>query len=99
MRGHRVQNKYTINFGKKIQEALRNAKASPLGRGVCAADGEGKPGDTEAPCSDKQFLCQSETIAVSAIPHQRPCPLRRSAPAPPKGEPWQDQKYYNKLKS
>lgn len=22
MRGHRVQNKYTINFGKKIQEAM-----------------------------------------------------------------------------
>ena len=33
MRGHRVQNKYTINFGKKIEEAMRNAKASPLGRG------------------------------------------------------------------
>ncbi len=33
MRGHRVQNKYTINFGKKIQEAMRNAKASPFGRG------------------------------------------------------------------
>ena len=33
MGGHRVQNKYTINFDKKIQEAMRNAKASPLGRG------------------------------------------------------------------
>lgn len=33
MRRHRVQNKYTINFGKKIQEAMRNAKASPKGRG------------------------------------------------------------------
>jgi len=33
MRGHRVQNKYTINFAKKIQEAMRNAKASPKGRG------------------------------------------------------------------
>ena len=32
MRGHRVQNKYTINFGKKIQETMRNAKASPKGR-------------------------------------------------------------------
>ena len=36
MRGHRVQNKYIINFGKKIQEAMRNAKASPLGRGGIA---------------------------------------------------------------
>ena len=25
MRGHRVQNKYTINFGKKIQEAMPRA--------------------------------------------------------------------------
>ena len=37
MRGHRVQNKYTINFDKKIQEAMRNAKASPLGRGGIAS--------------------------------------------------------------
>ena len=36
MRGHRVQNKYTINFDKKIQEAMRNDKASPLGRGGIA---------------------------------------------------------------
>ena len=28
MGGRRVQNKYTINFGKKIEEAMRNAKAS-----------------------------------------------------------------------
>lgn len=33
MRRHRVQNKYTINFNKKIQEAMRLAKASPKGRG------------------------------------------------------------------
>ena len=25
MGGHRVQNKYTINFGKKIEEAMRRA--------------------------------------------------------------------------
>ena len=25
MRGHRVQNKYTINFGKKIEEAMPRA--------------------------------------------------------------------------
>ena len=42
MRGHRVQNKYTINFNKKIQEAMRNAKASPFGRGGTEGDGEGK---------------------------------------------------------
>ena len=64
MRGHRVQNKYTINFDKKIQEAMRTAKASPFGRGVCAADGEGKPGTKEPLRSDRQALCQSDTIAV-----------------------------------
>ena len=37
--------------------------------------------------SDGQALCQSDTIAVPVILGQRPCPLRRSAPAPPKGEP------------
>ena len=68
--------------------ALRDAKASPYGRGGCEADGEGKPGRTELPCSDKQALCQSDTIAVPVVPRQRPCPLRRYAPAPPKGEPW-----------
>jgi hypothetical protein len=46
-------------------EALRNAKASPFGRGVIACDdGEGKPGTKEPLHSDKQALCQSDTIAV-----------------------------------
>ena len=45
-------------------EALRNAKASPFGRGVCEADGEGKPGTKEPPHSEGQALCQSDTIAV-----------------------------------
>ena len=46
-------------------EALRPAKASPFGRGVIACDdGEGKPGTKEPLHSDKQALCQSDTIAV-----------------------------------
>ena len=45
-------------------EALRNAKASPFGRGVTEGDGEGKPGTKEPLHSDKQALCQSDTIAV-----------------------------------
>ena len=46
-------------------EALRNAKASPFGRGVIACDdGEGKPGTKEPLHSDKQALCQSDAIAV-----------------------------------
>ena len=64
-----------------------DAKASPFGRGVTAGDGEGKLSATEPPHGDRKPLCQSETIATSAILWQRPCPLRRSAPAPPKGEP------------
>ena len=68
-------------------EALRNASASPFGRGVTEGDGEGKPGIKEFPHSDKQALCQSNTIAAPAIFRRHPCPLRRFAPALPKGEP------------
>ena len=63
-------------------KALRYAKASPLGRGGCEADGEGKPISRVPPCSDKQALCQSDTIAAPALHRQRPCLLRRSAPRP-----------------
>ena len=69
-----------------------DAKASPFGRGVTAGDGEGKLSATEPPHGDRQPLCQSETIATSAILWQRPCPLRRFAPALPKGEPLQNKK-------
>ena len=63
------------------------AKASPFGRGVTAGDGEGKLVSREPLRSDKQALRQSDTIAVFVIFRQHPCPLRRFAPAPPKGEP------------
>ena len=63
-----------------------DAKASPFGRGVTVGDGEGKLSATEPPHGDRQPLCQSETIATSAILWQHPCPLRRFAPALPKGE-------------
>ena len=43
------------------------AKASSFGRGVTEGDGEGKPGTKEAPRSDRQALCQSDTIAVSEL--------------------------------
>ena len=56
MRGHRVQNKYTINFGKKIEEAMRRAGLSCKGKAlssynlsVCFADGSpsrGASGET-----------------------------------------------------
>ena len=66
------------------------AKASPFGRGVTEGDGEGKPGRKEPLRSDRQALCQSDTIAVSeqfgsglALSVSSPC----SSPAPPKGEP------------
>ena len=34
MRRHRVQNKYTINFGKKIQEAMLRAGLSCKGKAL-----------------------------------------------------------------
>ena len=50
-------------------EALRNAKASPFGRGVCEADGEGKPGTKEPLHSGK--LCLRPT-SQSRIRSTRP---------------------------
>ena len=51
-------------------------------------DGEGKLLSREPPHSDKLSLCQSDTIAAPALLRQRPCPLRRFAPALPRGEPF-----------
>ena len=65
---------------------MRPAKASPFGRGVCAADGEGKPGTKEHLHSDKHWLLIESSYRCVFVLSQRPCPLRRSAPAPPKGE-------------
>ncbi len=48
-------------------EALRNASASPFGRGVTEGDGEGKPGTKEPLRSDRQALRQSDTIAVQEL--------------------------------
>ena len=49
-------------------------------------DGEGKPFTIKPLHSDKQTFCQSDTIVALPILCQYPCPLRRSAPALPKGE-------------
>ena len=63
-------------------------KPLPLGEvSLQSNDGEGKPGEAEPLHSDRQTLCQSETIAASMSLCQHPCPLRRSAPALPEGEP------------
>ena len=51
-------------------------------------DGEGKPGTLGPPHSDEQTFCQSDTIAALSLLRERPCPLRRFAPALPKGEPF-----------
>ena len=68
-------------------EIYRFCKASPFGRGVTAGDGEGKDGTIGPLHSDKQALCQREAIAAFVPLCPRPCPLRRFAPALPKGEP------------
>jgi len=38
MRGHRVQNKYTINFDKKIQEAMLRAGLSYKGKALSSSN-------------------------------------------------------------
>ena len=63
-------------------------KPLPLGEvALRSNDGEGKPGTKEPLRSDGQALCQRETSAAPVLPRQQPCPLRRFAPALPKGEP------------
>jgi len=52
---------------KRYRKRCGRAKASPFGRGVCAADGEGKPGRKEPLRSDGQALCQSDAIAVPEL--------------------------------
>ena len=69
-------------------EALRNASASPFGRGVTEGDGEGKPGTKEHLHSDKHWLLIESSYRCVFVLSQHPCPLRRSAPALPEGEPW-----------
>ena len=65
-------------------EAFNMPKPLPLGEvSLQSNDGEGKPGEAEPLHSDRQTLCQSETIAASMSLCQHPCPLRRSAPDSP----------------
>ena len=50
-------------------------------------DGEGKPGTKEHLHSDKHWLLIESSYRCIFVLSQHPCPLRRYAPAPPKGEP------------
>ncbi|MBS6540032.1 MAG: hypothetical protein KH336_00210 [Faecalibacterium prausnitzii] len=56
-----------VNQESEVQEKKVTATTKPLPLGEVALrsnDGEGKPGTKEPPRSDKQALCQSDTIAV-----------------------------------
>ena len=50
-------------------------------------DGEGKPGTLGPPHGDEQTLLSERYYRCAFASRQRPCPLRRFAPAPPEGEP------------
>ena len=75
MRGHRVQNKYTINFAKKIQEAMPRAGLSYKGKAlsssnlsVCFADKAGLRLPASAgrcPNGDSLFPPLAAVIAVA----------------------------------
>ena len=71
---------------------MRAAAKQTLGAATRAVvlrsdDGEGKPGTKEHLHSDKHWLLIESSYRCVFVLSQRPCPLRRSAPAPPKGEP------------
>ena len=51
-------------------------------------DGEGKPVTAKPPHSDEQTLLSERYYRCAFASRQRPCPLRRFAPALPKGEPF-----------
>ena len=75
MRGHRVQNKYTINFAKKIQEAMPRAGLSYKGKAlsssnlsVCFADKAGLRLPASAgrcPNGDSLFPPLAAVVAVA----------------------------------
>ena len=71
---------------------MRAAAKQTLGAATRAValrsnDGEGKPGTKEHLHSDKHWLLIESSYRCVFVLSQHPCPLRRSAPAPPKGEP------------
>jgi len=89
-----------VNQESEVQEKKATATTKPLPLGEVALrsnDGEGKPGTKEPPRSDKQALSQSDTIAVFMLLSWHPCPLRRFAPALPKGEPFHTVRRSKKL--
>ena len=66
-------------YRNKKYKLFNMPKPLPLGEvSLQSNDGEGKPGEAEPLHSDRQTLCQSETIAASMSLCQHPCPL--SAP-------------------
>ena len=71
---------------------MRAAAQQTLGAATRAValrsnDGEGKPGTKEHLHSDKHWLLIESSYRCVFVLSQRPCPLRRSAPALPEGEP------------
>ena len=72
----RAAAKQTLGAATRAVSPKVTERASPAGKSRRRSDG--------------QAFCQSDTIAVSGIRRQRPCPLSlvaSSSPAPPKGEP------------
>ena len=83
-----------VSFSMKLicvcRKTSRNAKASPFGRGVCGADGEGKDAakepDTQryAPCLSEPSYRNAAGVISPGLPSQA---LTRQLPQ--SGSPWQ----------
>ena len=71
----RARAKQTLGAATRAVSPKVTERASPWRKGCSHSDG--------------QALCQSDVIATWLRHCQHPCPLRRSAPALPKGEPLQ----------
>ena len=80
----------SCNLRKGVFCSLRNAKASPFGRGVTEGDGEGKPGTKEHLHSDKHWLLIESSYRCVFVLSQHPCPLSRACARqlPQRGSHW-----------
>ena len=79
------------HIGPRASSAEPPGLPRPLPLGEVALqsnDGEGKPVTAKPPHSDEQTLLSERYYRCAFASRQRPCPLRRFAPALPKGEPF-----------
>ena len=85
---YRISGKFARGFCNFLHTFPVLPKPLPLGEVSPKVTERASPWRQKRRHSDKQALCQSDEIAVRSLCCEHPCPLRRFAPALPKGEPF-----------